>query len=146
MDTNRNCITRLLLCSHRTTEKISNMKINTSRKAGFTLVEIMIVVAIIGLLAAIAIPNFVRARNSSQANACINNLRQVDAAIQQWALEYGKGDAANPATDTQSGLIATFIKGSVLPACPLAGTLVLPATLTALPTCPNVGTATTHHL
>jgi prepilin-type N-terminal cleavage/methylation domain-containing protein len=71
------------------------MKINTSRKAGFTLVEIMIVVAIIGLLAAIAIPNFVKARETSQINACINNLRQIDSAVQQWALEKGKttGDA-----------------------------------------------------
>ena len=66
------------------------MKINTSRKAGFTLVEIMIVVAIIGLLAAIAIPNFVKARNTSQANACINNMRQIDSGIQQWALENNK--------------------------------------------------------
>ena len=47
----------------------------------------MIVVAIIGLLAAIAIPNFVRARETSQKNACINNLRQIDGAVQQWALE-----------------------------------------------------------
>lgn len=69
----------------------------TNRKAGFTLVEIMIVVAIIGLLAAIAIPNFVKARQSSQVNACINNLRQIDAAKQQWALEKGKTSADAPA-------------------------------------------------
>ncbi len=78
------------------------MKLNTSRKAGFTLVEIMIVVAIIGLLAAIAIPNFVRARKTSQTNACINNLRQIDGAKQQWALELGKSSADLPVdTDIQ---------------------------------------------
>ena len=67
------------------------MKTNkTSRKAGFTLVEIMIVVAIIGLLAAIAIPNFIKARATSQQNACINNLRQIDGAISEWALETGQ--------------------------------------------------------
>src|SRR6266481_5621846 len=66
------------------------MKVSRTNKAGFTLVEIMIVVAIIGLLAAIAIPNFVKARQNSQTNACINNLRQIDGAKQQWALEQGK--------------------------------------------------------
>jgi prepilin-type N-terminal cleavage/methylation domain-containing protein len=120
------------------------MKINTSRKAGFTLVEIMIVVAIIGLLAAIAIPNFVRARNTSQANACINNMRQVDSAVQQWALETGQGDAADPSG--ASGDIAEYIKGNAIPECPIGGAIELPAALTDNPTCPNVADAPLHVL
>jgi prepilin-type N-terminal cleavage/methylation domain-containing protein len=91
-----------LRSSRRETKKDKVMKIKTSRKAGFTLVEIMIVVAIIGLLAAIAIPNFVRARSTSQMNACINNLRIIDGAKQSWALEKGQLPTAVPG-DTDIG-------------------------------------------
>jgi prepilin-type N-terminal cleavage/methylation domain-containing protein len=65
----------------------------TKKRAGFTLVEIMIVVAIIALLAAIAVPGFLRARKRSQASKIINDLRLIDAAVDQYAIEYAKKSA-----------------------------------------------------
>jgi len=112
------------------------MNIKTSRKSGFTLVEIMIVVAIIGLLAAIAIPNFVKARTTSQMNACINNLRQVDGAVQQWALENKKAANATVAYSDISG----YLKNAVT--CPTGGTAFSDSytvtTVAAKPTCQKV--------
>jgi prepilin-type N-terminal cleavage/methylation domain-containing protein len=93
------------------------MKRNKSKKFGFTLVEIMIVVAIIGLLAAIAIPNFVRARTTAQQNACINNLRQIDGAKQQWALEMKANQTASPQDTDIQPYMGRGSAGS-LPACP----------------------------
>ena len=61
-----------------------------SRRSGFTLVEIMIVVAIIALLAAIAVPSFLRARKRSQASKIINDLRLIDSAMDQYAIETAK--------------------------------------------------------
>src|ERR1700734_493496 len=97
------------------------MKRTTAKKQGFTLVEIMIVVAIIGLLAAIAIPNFVKARTTSQQNACINNLRQMDGAANEYALEA----KLSTGTSIQLSNIAPYIKLDVngsIPPCPAGGT------------------------
>jgi len=89
-----------------------------NRNSAFTLVEIMIVVAIIGLLAAIAIPSFVKARNTSQQNACINNLRIIDDGKQQWAFVARQ---ANGAACVDAS-VNEYIKGSTYPICPGGGT------------------------
>ena len=107
---------------HAAKRKKKSMKTSkASLLAGFTLVEIMIVVAIIGVLAAIGIPSFLHARTRSQATACINNLRQIETAVQQVAIEKGKhvGDDVNYPDD-----ITPYIKlnsDSSIPPCPAGG-------------------------
>jgi len=107
-----------------------------TRQAGFTLVEIMIVVAIIGLLAAIAIPNFVRARQTAQTNACINNLRIIDAAENQYALENGKTTGGTAPTSAQL-LVYIGRATSTFPNCPLGGAGYTIGTIGTAPVCIN---------
>lgn len=101
---------------------------------GFTLVEIMIVVAIIAILAAVAIPNFVRYRKTSQMNACISNLKQIQAAVEQAKM-------AGATTLDWNAIIGTDKYIKVQPTCPAGGTYTLPGDDTSDPTC-SEGSAT----
>lgn len=112
---------------------------------GFTLVEIMIIVAIIGLLATLAVPSFVEARNVARESVCINNLRHIDSAKEQYALanDLTDGDALpNGGVD-----LDTYVKGGFAGlSCPSAAGAYIPNVIGTDPTCPNVGAQPTHIL
>ncbi len=125
-----------------------NFRPNT-KKAGFTLVEIMIVVLIIGILLAIAIPNFVSAREASRAKACVGNLKQIDSATQQYCmdLKYNASNYVKPTLDTTAGtgLISSSATPSYIrsmPSCPAGGTEAVAPTISDNPYCTISGTAT----
>jgi prepilin-type N-terminal cleavage/methylation domain-containing protein len=92
------------------------MRLSASPKVGFTLTEIMIVVAIIGLIATIAAPNLFRAYTQSRTKICIANLRQIDCAKQQWALETKNSEGAIPNSDDLIGA-TRYLKQA--PTCPI---------------------------
>lgn len=106
------------------------------KRKGFTLVEIMIVVAIIGLLAAIAIPNFIKAREKAEMNACIANLKQIQGAVQVWAIDNVQAADATPTATALKDYIKSW------PQCKRVD-YVIPA-VNVDPVCPN--TLTGHNL
>jgi general secretion pathway protein G len=89
---------------HRTWQK---------RRQAFTLVEIMIVVALIGLLAALAVPTFIKARKQSQGKRVVNDARIIDAAIDAWAMEKGKEDN-DPISAADLTVIAQYTKSGTI--------------------------------
>jgi prepilin-type N-terminal cleavage/methylation domain-containing protein len=97
----------------------TRMKLNsTQHRRGFTLVEIMIVVAIVGLVAAIAVPNFIRYREASRRSVCIANLKQMQDAKVQWAFEKNKKGSDSPAEVELIGP-NTYLRQK--PSCPSGG-------------------------
>lgn len=89
------------------------------RRGGFTLIEILIVVAIIGILVGVAIPAFMKSRTQARKQVCIENLAQIESAKQIWGVENGKKDGDVP---TQTDLVGPNGYIKVMPECPGAGT------------------------
>jgi len=109
-------------------------------RRGFTLVEMMVVVALIGILTSIAIPNFIQAQQAASKNACISNLTQLDAALQMYFID--NDPITNPATNLTTNLEAYIMKPEKMK-CPLDNSTYIfntgGSTAPATATCPNTG-------
>lgn len=119
---------------------------NLKRSEGFTLIEIMIVVLIIGILLAIAVPNFMKARETSRAKGCIANMKQIAGAKEQWAMDNNKGQTDTPTFAMIKGP-DSYIKSTNTAdlVCPAGGTYTIGDMLTD-PVCSLGATVTPSHI
>jgi prepilin-type N-terminal cleavage/methylation domain-containing protein len=111
------------------------MKSLKSLRRGFTLIEIMIVVLIIGILLAIAVPNFVKARESSRTKACVANLKQIQSAKEQWAMDTRSPGTVTPDASALFGANAYIAGPATGPVCPANNTAYVVNTVDVNPTC-----------
>ena len=106
------------------------------RTQGFTLVEILIVILIIGMLLSVAVPQFMRARQTGQAKACQHNMKQIFGSKERWAMDTHKG---NDDTPTMSDLVVPGLYLKNTPMCPSGGTYTI-GRMDQIPTCSIGGT------